>query len=89
MNKTSIIILINNTWADPKISFTVPAKVLAIDLGLIVLLMLIISSKVTFPLCLTVKWYILVQKIIIMKINKINMWERLMYESAKPDNDTQ
>ncbi|KAE9532068.1 hypothetical protein AGLY_010270 [Aphis glycines] len=39
------IFSINN----PKISFTVPAKVLAIDLGLIVLLMLMISSKVTLP----------------------------------------
>ena len=39
-------------WAVPKISFTTPERCLDMDLGLMVLAALIISSMVIFPLCL-------------------------------------
>jgi len=42
-----------STWHVPKISLTVPSIFLDMDLSLIVLAMLRISSKERLPLCLT------------------------------------
>jgi len=47
-----------STWHVPKISFTVPSIFLDMDLSLIVLAMLRISSKERLPLCLTESNYV-------------------------------
>jgi hypothetical protein len=47
-----------STWHVPKISFTVPSIFLDMDLSLIVLAMLRMSSKERLPLCLTESNYV-------------------------------
>ena len=42
-------------WHVPRISFTVPSNLRAIDLGLMVLAISLILSSVRLPLCLTKK----------------------------------
>ena len=59
-----------STWHVPKISFTVPSIFLDIDLSLIVLAMLRISSKERLPLCLTESNYINIMRKRKRKVHK-------------------